>query len=174
LCSSVTRGIRYVFKDVLLKMKYLILISILALISSCSKNDTSQESDVTLAISQLLEATGDEEVSNRLFIPTEYDHSKRERIIKQFIAYTSNTKPFPVIQSVEVKGIWAKVDVKLDTQRGITISAIFLNDKWRGFWDPAGTMFWGKQDWLTKLDPDDMKDYNDLIKQTIKMENKAQ
>lgn len=107
-----------------------------------------------------LRASSDSEVRELVFLPPDLDPPQADRIVKQCLLMVNSLEPGVTIDEIEVKGRWA--GIKLSSLEPEALVALCMDDEWRIFWDPAGTLMWGEQEWHSLLSETDWDDYQSL------------
>ena len=147
--------------DVLQKMLRLLTVYFVLLLASCSDDpDTA----VRRAADQFLQATTVAEFRKAIFVPPDIDKAKVDRMTQQVMAALSALDSKPEIQGIEVRGRWAHINLTKTSSGLENLMGVNNDGEWRVFWDPAGTLIWGKQAWHSQLSEADWADYRSLKK----------
>ena len=142
-------------------MLRLLTLCLALLLASCTDDP---DAEVRRTADQFLHATTAAEILKVTFVPTGLEKVKVDRITQQVTAAVSAPVTKPRIDGIEVRGRWAHIKLTNSSSGFDHLMALNANGEWKIFWDPAGTLLWGKKEWHSQFSESDWADYHNLKK----------
>lgn len=135
--------------------------------AGCTQDDALKPDDeIRSVFGKALAAEDQESLKPYIFIPPSLEVNQKQRILDHRIGRNSYIKKPVQVDDVIIKGRWASVTVDGDKGNPLKkpLLAFHSSAGWKLFWDPMGTLLWGKQEWHRDLSETDWEDYRAIIK----------
>ncbi|MDX1680524.1 MAG: hypothetical protein R3242_07325 [Akkermansiaceae bacterium] len=142
-------------------MTRLLLSCLALLLTGCS---SSPDSEVRQLVKRFLEAQQLNEVREIVFIPPGFNQAQADHITGNALVLLEALDGRASIDHIETRGRWARIELSGAKTGPFALHALKLEEDWRIFWDPLGTLIWGKQEWHKQLSESDWEDYRSLKK----------